>query len=85
MDTNACTKDTAFIIATMSAECVPNVFTPDGNGINDTWSLEDTFLYSDSEVRVYGRFGNLLFQSVGYHTEWDGTNEKGNKTINQFW
>jgi len=78
MDNNACTKDTAFVIATMSAECVPNVFTPNGDNVNDTWSLENTFLYQDSEIRVYGRFGKLMFQSVGYDTPWNGKNEKGN-------
>ena len=78
MDNNACTEDTAFVVTTMSAECVPNVFTPNGDNINDTWSLEDTFLYSDSEVKVYGRHGKLLFKSVGYASPWDGKNEKGN-------
>jgi gliding motility-associated-like protein len=62
----------------MTSECIPNVFTPNGDGINDSWSLEDTFLYEDSEVRIYGRFGSLLFQSVGYYEAWDGTNEQGN-------
>ena len=71
-------QDTSFAIATMTSECIPNVFTPNGDGINDTWSLEDTFLYEDSEVRIYGRFGRLLFQSIGYHDKWDGTNKKGN-------
>ena len=78
MDNNACTEDTSFTIATISAECVPNVFTPNGDNINDTWNLESTFLYSDSEVRIYGRYGRLIFQSVGYSTPWDGKNENGN-------
>ena len=78
MDNNACTEDTSFIIATINAECVPNVFTPNGDNINDTWNLESTFLYSDSEVRIYGRYGRLIFQSVGYSTPWDGKNENGN-------
>ena len=78
MDNNTCIEDTSFRIATMTAECIPNVFTPNGDNINDTWSLEDTFLYSDSEVRIYGRYGKLLFQSVSYTSSWDGKNEKGN-------
>ena len=62
----------------MSSECVPNVFTPNNDDINDTWSLEDTFLYSDSEVKIYGRYGRLLFHSIGYNLPWDGRNIKGN-------
>jgi gliding motility-associated-like protein len=76
-DVNGCIADTSFMIATMTSECVPNVFTPNGDSQNDTWSLEDTFLYEDSEVRIYGRFGKLIFKSVGYHNAWDGTNKKG--------
>jgi len=80
IDANGCIEDTSFSIAVMTAECIPNVFSPNGDGINDNWSLEDTFLYEDSEVRVYGRFGRLLFESIGYHEneKWDGTNKKGN-------
>ena len=77
VDGNGCFEDTSFVIATMTSQCIPNVFTPNGDGINDNWSLEDTFLYEDSEVRIYGRFGRLLFESVGYHDKWNGTNKKG--------
>ena len=78
VDDNACVEDTFFIIATISAECIPNVFTPNGDNVNDTWNLESTFLYSDSEIRIYSRYGKLLFKSIGYSTPWDGKNENGN-------
>ena len=77
-DYNACTEEVSFTIAVMSAECIPNVFTPNGDSDNAIWSLENTFLFSDSEVRVYGRYGKLLFKSIGYASPWDGTNKKGN-------
>ena len=78
MDNNACTEDTSFVIKTLSAECIPNVFTPNGDNMNDTWDLENTFLYFDSEISIYGRYGSLIFQSVGYTASWDGKNENGN-------
>ena len=78
VDGNGCIEDTFFVVATMTSECVPNVFTPNSDGINDLWSLEDTFLYEDSKVSIYGRFGRLIFSSVGYHIPWDGTNRQGN-------
>ena len=81
MDNNACIEDTSFVIATMSAECIPNVFTPNGDGINDGWNLESTFLFSDSRVRVFGRYGKLVFQSVGYNTPWNGETKSGKPVV----
>ena len=81
LDDNGCTADTSFVIATMTSECIPNVFTPNDDNINDTWSLEDSFLFEDSEVQIFNRFGRLVFKSVGYHDQWDGTNEHGNDVV----
>jgi hypothetical protein len=49
MDNNACVLDTLFTITAMTAECVPNVFTPNNDQVNDTWDLEQAFIYADSE------------------------------------
>tara|TARA_B110000879_G_scaffold163393_1_gene211004 strand:+ start:838 stop:3744 length:2907 start_codon:yes stop_codon:yes gene_type:complete len=78
MDKNECVQDTFFLIATLSADCIPNIFTPNGDNINDTWNLEGAFLYSDSEIRIYNRYGKLLFKSIGYSMPWDGKNKNGN-------
>jgi gliding motility-associated-like protein len=77
MDNNACTLDTLFTITAMTPECVPNVFTPNNDNVNDTWDLEKAFIYDDSEVNVYGRFGKKIFESIGYGLPWDGTNNNG--------
>ena len=76
-DNNNCLQDTSLNIGILTSECVPNIFTPNGDGKNDSWSLENTFLYGDSEIKIYGRYGSLIYHSIGYEKEWDGTNDKG--------
>ena len=77
-DDNFCIVDTSFNISLLNPECVPNVFSPNDDGVNDLWNIEDAFLFLDSEIKVYGRYGNLVFKSVGYFDPWDGNNMNGN-------
>ena len=54
---------------------IPEHFSPNGDGINDTWvcpSLAD--VYPNSLVSIYDRYGKLLVQFLGADAEgWDGT------------
>jgi gliding motility-associated-like protein len=52
---------------------IPNVITPNGNGWNDTWHIENIEYYPRCIVEIYNRWGMKLFTSVGYPVEWDGT------------
>ncbi|MCJ8211980.1 gliding motility-associated C-terminal domain-containing protein [Mucilaginibacter sp. RS28] len=52
---------------------VPNAFTPNGDGINDTWDLLPLLAYPDCNIRVFNRYGALVYQSIGYTQGWDGT------------
>ncbi len=76
-DNNNCSVDTLFKISTLTSECIPNVFSPNNDQVNDTWVLEDSYLFSNSIIKVYNRYGKLVFESSGYDKAWDGTNEDG--------
>ncbi len=52
---------------------IPNTFTPNNDGINDTWRIDFLNTYPDNRVQIFTRGGNLVFQSRGYNTPWDGT------------
>lgn len=52
---------------------VPNVFTPNGDGIEDTWVIDGIDGYPNCVVRIFNRWGDLLFLSNGYSQPWDGT------------
>lgn len=49
-----------------------NAFTPDGNGKNDTWIIENVETFGDVQVRVYDRWGKLVFSQQAYQNDWTG-------------
>jgi len=53
---------------------LPNTFTPNGDGVNDIWIIENTNLYDNVELTVYNRWGDKVYQVKNYTTgnEWDG-------------
>jgi gliding motility-associated-like protein len=51
---------------------VSEAFTPDGDGINDTWVIYELDKYPNSTVRVYNRWGHEVFFSKDYQNDWDG-------------
>ena len=52
---------------------MPTAFSPNGDGINDSWRIEALITYPEALVSVYNRYGQLVFKSTGYNKPWDGT------------
>ncbi len=52
---------------------IPNTFTPNNDGINDKWVIEYLNSYPNCRVQVFSRTGQLVFESKGYGTPWNGT------------
>ncbi|MND82964.1 hypothetical protein D3C80_748090 [compost metagenome] len=52
---------------------VPNVFTPNGDGINDLWIIPDIETLSLVKVSIFDRYGSLIFKCENKYNPWDGT------------
>ncbi len=52
---------------------IPNTFTPNGDGVNDTWNIQNLKDYPNCVVRIFDRWGAEVFSSTGYYNAWDGT------------
>lgn len=52
---------------------VPDAFTPNGDGINDTWFIETLKAYPGAVVKVFNRAGQKIFDNNGKNISWDGT------------
>ena len=52
---------------------IPNTFTPNGDGINDTWIINYIEYYPNATVNIFNRYGEKMLTSIGYGVPWDGT------------
>jgi len=54
---------------------VPNTFTPNGDGVNDTWGIPDLFGFDNVVIKVVDRAGRIVFTTSDPRVRWDGTFE----------
>jgi gliding motility-associated-like protein len=52
---------------------IPSAFSPNADGLNDTWVIPNSASFPLCEVAVYNRWGEVVFSSKGYAQPWDGT------------
>jgi gliding motility-associated-like protein len=62
-----------------SQDVVPNVFTPNGDNINDVFRLDGiiNYCYDSINVQIFNRWGQLVYESNATDFMWDGKNTKG--------
>lgn len=73
-DENGCWAATSFVVRQSCAEVnIPNMFSPNGDGRNDTWEISGLEYDQQMEVFVVDRNGMEVFRSRGYATPWNGT------------
>jgi gliding motility-associated-like protein len=58
---------------------IPQFISPNGDGKNDTWIIKNLEAYPNNNVKIFNRWGALVFEEISYKNDWDGTlNKKGN-------
>jgi gliding motility-associated-like protein len=57
----------------------PNVITPNGDGINDIFEIEN--LPENTEVIILNRWGNIVFSATNYQNNWDGKDTSGKELV----
>ena len=74
-----CAVSDSLVLTILHPPKVPNAFSPNGDGINDTWQIKYIDSYPGAEVSVFNRYGQMVYQVTGYRNSngWNGNTKSG--------
>ena len=58
-----------------------NAFSPNGDGINDSFSFEENHAISEFSVKIFNRWGSLVYSWTDPNFKWNGLNFDGDNLI----
>ena len=75
-DLNGCINyDTVIVSVIDDYKISPNnIITPNGDGINDYWIIDNIDNYGSATVFIYDKWGNEIYVKTAYDNSWNGTN-----------
>jgi gliding motility-associated-like protein len=62
---------------------VPNAFTPNGDGTNDSFRVKGLYI-RDYHIKIYDRWGTRIFESSSLNDNWDGTYKHGKPLMDSY-
>ena len=70
---NSCT-DTVAVTVIKTDLVIPNIFTPNNDGKNDVFKITGLESFPGSQLIIFNRWGNEVYQTGDYQNNWDGSN-----------
>ena len=56
---------------------IPSGFSPNFDSYNDTWEVQGLENFEKTSVKIFNRWGQLIYENHDYQNEWDGNNING--------
>ncbi len=76
------------ISGTYSIGCVPLIpviptqfISPNNDGKNDKWIINNLYKYPDNKVTIFNRYGNVVFEAEPYNNDWEGTYQQNGTVV----
>ena len=66
----------------VNQNCDPKIYdtiSPNGDDVNDIWVVPGIEDFPNNEVRIYNRWGEIIYEKNGYANDWSGTTTDGKK------
>lgn len=67
-----CSTSDDVLVKVLLAPVIPNIFSPNGDGINDRWEIEHLESYPGCVIQLFNRYGQMVHKIVNYSSPWDG-------------
>ncbi|OFX69879.1 MAG: hypothetical protein A2X12_11910 [Bacteroidetes bacterium GWE2_29_8] len=55
---------------------IPQIISPNGDGVNDFWIIPDIDYFKNSNVKIFNRWGSLVYEKNTYVNDWNGISDK---------
>ena len=73
-DNNGFLSESNWINLDVPVKLIPNIITPNGDGLNDKFFINEQLLYEPVHMIIYNRWGEMVFQDEDYRNDWNGDN-----------
>lgn len=76
--------ETATIVVTVNAHgeiVIPNAFTPNADGFNDTFVITNLDQFPDNSIIIFNRWGDKVYEAAPYLNDWDGNSENAKMVV----
>ena len=56
---------------------IPNGITPNGDGANDVFYIDNLAYYPENDIIIFNRWGDIVYKAKPYLNDWNGTSQQG--------
>ena len=67
-----CGLATIYIVVDCQNFIVHNAFSPNNDGVNDNFIIDNIELFPNSDLQIFSRWGTSVFSTKGYKNDWNG-------------
>jgi gliding motility-associated-like protein len=63
----------------------PKYFTPNGDGVHDTWQIRNLFYYPHAVIAIFDRYGKFIYSFDANHPGWNGKLNQQELFADDYW
>ena len=83
-DENGCSVTQEIFMEFIDIE-IPNFFTPDGDGLNDTWKPRNIEVFPNITISIFDRYGRSIYKMLQDTDPWDGFYNQADLPTGDYW